>query len=78
MKEVVLALVPTFEKETGNKAIVSNDTAGVLAKRIEGGEAFDLAILTPGAIKELAAKGKFAAGAASGAEDDYFHLGFPR
>jgi molybdate transport system substrate-binding protein len=62
MKDVVLAVVPAFEKATGHKAIVSNDTAGAIAKRIEGGEAFDLGVLTPAAIKELAAKGKFAAG----------------
>src|SRR5262245_7328962 len=60
MKEVVLAVMPAFEKETGHKAIVSNDTAGALTRRIEGGESFDLAVLTPGAIKDLAAKGKFA------------------
>jgi molybdate transport system substrate-binding protein len=60
MKEVVLAVVPAFEKETGHKATVSNDTAGGLAKRIEGGEAFDLVVITPGAAKELAAKGKVA------------------
>ena len=30
MKEVVLAVVPQFERETGHKAVVSNDTAGVL------------------------------------------------
>jgi len=63
MKEVVLDVVPAFEKETGHKAIVSNDTAGVLAKRIESGEVFDLAVLTPGAIRELSAKGKFPPGA---------------
>lgn len=62
MKEVVLAVVPAFEKETGHKAVVSNDTAGALTKRIAGGESFDLAVLTPGAIKDLAAKGKFAGG----------------
>src|SRR4249920_3657668 len=62
MKEVVLAVVPGFEKATGHKVIVSNDTAGALVKRIEGGEGFDLCVLTPSAIKELAAKGKFAAG----------------
>src|SRR3954463_7370613 len=60
MKEVVLAVMPAFEKETGHKATVSNDTAGGLAKRIEGGEAFDLVVITPGAAKELAAKGKVA------------------
>jgi molybdate transport system substrate-binding protein len=58
MKTVVLELVPVFEKETGHKAIVDNDTAGGLARRIEGGEAFDLAIITPGVINDLAGKGK--------------------
>ena len=62
MKAVVLELVPAFEKETGHKAIVDNDTAGGLARRIEGGEAFDLAVVTPGVINDLAAKGKIVAG----------------
>jgi molybdate transport system substrate-binding protein len=60
MKAVVLELVPVFEKQTGHKAVIDNDTAGGLTKRIEGGEAFDLVVVTPGAVKELAAKGKFA------------------
>jgi len=58
MKAVVLELVPQFEKETGHKAVVDNDTAGGLAKRIEGGEAFDLAVVTPGVLNDLAKKGK--------------------
>jgi molybdate transport system substrate-binding protein len=62
MKAVVLAIVPEFEKQTGHKAVVDNDTAGGLLKRIDGGETFDLAIITPGAIKELATKGKVAGG----------------
>jgi len=61
-KEVVLALVPDFEKQTGNKVVVANDTAGALKKRIEGGEAFDVAIITPAIIDELAGAGKIAAG----------------
>lgn len=61
MKEVVLAVVPEFEKQ-GHKATVSNDTAGGLARRILGGEAFDLAVITPAAIDELTQKGKIAAG----------------
>ena len=65
MKEVVLAVVPAYEKETGNKVVVSNDTAGAIAKRIDGGEAFDLCVLTPAAIKDLSAKSKFAAGSAA-------------
>src|SRR5215213_7920991 len=58
MKAVVLELVPQFEKETGHKAAVDNDTAGGLAKRIEGGETFDLAVITPGVIGDLTKKGK--------------------
>jgi molybdate transport system substrate-binding protein len=58
MKAVVLELVPQFEKETGHKAVVDNDTAGGLARRIQGGEVFDLAVITPGVINDLATKGK--------------------
>jgi molybdate transport system substrate-binding protein len=61
-KQVVLALVPEFEKQTGNKVVVDNDTAGGLKKRIEGGESFDVAVITPGVIDELAGAGKIAAG----------------
>src|ERR1044072_333092 len=62
MKAVVLAIVPEFEKQTGHKAVVDNDTAGGLLKRIDGGEAFDLAVITPGAIRELGTKGKVTGG----------------
>jgi molybdate transport system substrate-binding protein len=61
-KQVLLALVPDFEKQTGHKVTVENDTVGALTKRIEGGEVFDLAVLTPGAVNDLANKGKFVAG----------------
>ena len=61
-KQVVLALVPDFEKQTGHKVIVDNDTAGGLQKRIEAGEAFDVAVITPKVIDELIGKGKIAAG----------------
>jgi len=61
MKPVLLALLPQFESQ-GHKVTVDNDTAGGLVKRIEGGEAFDVAIITPGAVDALIAKGKFAAG----------------
>ena len=60
-KQVVLALVPDFEKQTGNKVVVDNDTAGGLKKRIEGGEVFDVAVITPAVIDDLAGAGKIAA-----------------
>lgn len=65
MKAVVLELVPLFEKQTGHKAVVDNDTAGGLARRIQGGEAFDLAVITPGVVDDLTAKGKIVAGKVS-------------
>src|SRR5450830_205912 len=61
-KQVVLALVPDFEKQSGHRVTVDNDTAGGLKKRIEGGEAFDVAVITPGVVDDLIAKGKIAAG----------------
>jgi len=61
-KQVVLALVPGFEKQTGHKVTVDNGTAGALKKRIEGGEAFDVAVITPAVVDDLTAKGKIAAG----------------
>src|SRR6266403_2106775 len=61
-KQVVLAMVPDFEKQTGHKVTVENDTVGALTKRIEGGEVFDLAVVTPKAVDDLAKEGKFAAG----------------
>jgi len=61
-KQVLLALVPDFERQTGHKVVVENDTVGGLAKRIEGGAAFDVAVLTPAAVNELSGKGKLVAG----------------
>ena len=63
-KPVVTALVPDFEKQTGHKVTVENDTAGALVKRIAGGEAFDLVVLTPSALAELTKSGKVAEGSA--------------
>jgi molybdate transport system substrate-binding protein len=59
MKQVVLALQPQFEK-LGHKLVVDNDTAGALQKRIEGGEAFDLVVVTPGVLERFAASNKIA------------------
>ncbi len=61
-KPVVTALVPDFEKQTGHKVTVENDTAGALTKRVAGGEAFDLLVLTPAALVALTKSGKVAEG----------------
>jgi molybdate transport system substrate-binding protein len=64
-KSVVTALAPEFERRSGHKLVVANDTAGALVRRIEAGEAFDLVVLTPQAIEQLGRKGKIAAGTAA-------------
>lgn len=61
-KPVVLALVPEFEKSTGHKVTVENDTAGALQKRIAGGEAFDVGVLGPNAVEQFIQAGKMAPG----------------
>jgi molybdate transport system substrate-binding protein len=61
-KQVVVALVPAYEKQSGNTVVIDNDTAGGLKTKIDGGVAFDVAIITPAVLKELTASGKIAAG----------------
>ena len=62
MRAVVGALQPAFEKETGHTLSIDKDTAGGLAKRIGGGETFDVTIITPKVVDELIGQGKIAAG----------------
>ncbi|HUA56463.1 MAG TPA: substrate-binding domain-containing protein [Candidatus Sulfotelmatobacter sp.] len=61
-KQVLVAALPAFEQRTGHTVTLDNATVGVLIQRIEGGEAFDVAVLSPAAIDALTAKGKIAAG----------------
>jgi len=62
MKAVVLELVPLFEKETGHKAVVDNDTAGGVSRRIDAGEAFDAVVNTPAGLSALESNGKVVGG----------------
>ncbi len=61
-KSVVVATQPEFEKQTGHKLAIDSDTVGGLAKRIEDGEAFDVVVVSPGAVDDLIKKGKASAG----------------
>jgi molybdate transport system substrate-binding protein len=62
MRAVVVALQPAFEKQTGHTLSIDRDTAGGLAKRIGGGEAFDVTIITPKVVDDLIAQGRITAG----------------
>jgi molybdate transport system substrate-binding protein len=58
VREALHELAPAFERETGNKIVVTFGPAAILKRRIDGGEAFDLAILNVGGIDDLAKQGK--------------------
>lgn len=57
-KPVVMDLVPEFEKQTGHKVTVVNDTAGALNHRIRTGDPFDIVIAPTTTLEPLAAEGK--------------------
>jgi molybdate transport system substrate-binding protein len=50
---VAQELVPDFEKKTGHKVTIENDTAGALARRVAAGEYFDVVVMPPGAMAPL-------------------------
>ena len=58
IKAVIDELAPQFEKSTKHKVTTVFDLAGVLKTKIEGGEPFDVAILTPPLVDDLIAKGR--------------------
>jgi molybdate transport system substrate-binding protein len=65
-RPIVSALAPAFERLTGDTLVETHDTAGALLRRIEGGERFDLVILTAAAIRELTDRGIVASGKSAG------------
>ena len=61
MRAVVEELAQRFERDTRHHVVPTFGLAAALKGRIEGGEAFDLAILTPAQIDDLIKQGKAAA-----------------
>ena len=61
-KSTVVALIPEYEKMSGNKVSVENDTVGGLMMRIEAGESFDVVVMTPETVDQLIGKGKVISG----------------
>jgi molybdate transport system substrate-binding protein len=61
-KQVVVALVPEFEKATGHKVVLDNGTVGQLQKRVDDGETFDVLVLSPKGIEDYIKSGKIVAG----------------
>lgn len=61
-KPVVTAIAADFERQSGHKLVINNDTGGALARRIAGGERFDLVVLPAAALEQLAREGRLAPG----------------
>lgn len=57
-RPVLDALVPAYETRTGDRVTIETDTAGGVAQRIERGEPFDLAVLTPATSEAPVREGK--------------------
>jgi len=58
MKGAIQATAADFQKANEVTLSIENETAGVLTKRIQDGAAFDVAVLPPAALTELAKAGK--------------------
>jgi molybdate transport system substrate-binding protein len=61
IKATVEELAPRFERDSHTRVTVKYDLAANLKRRIESGEAFDVAIVTPAATDDLIKQGKIAA-----------------
>jgi molybdate transport system substrate-binding protein len=62
VKAVIDDLKPQAERAIGRPLVIEFGTSSAVKTRIEGGEAFDVAILTSEVIDDLAKAGKIAAG----------------
>jgi len=58
MRPVLNEITAEFERTTGHKLVVQYGSAAGLKKQIDGGEAFDFAIITPPVIKDIINQGK--------------------
>ncbi|MCZ8262059.1 MAG: substrate-binding domain-containing protein [Beijerinckiaceae bacterium] len=61
-KAIIEQLSASFEKKTGHKVIITSDTAGGVARRVEAGEPFEVAVATGSVVNALIEKGKLAPG----------------
>jgi molybdate transport system substrate-binding protein len=52
-KSVAQELVADFERKTGHKVTIENDTAGGVARRVRDGEYVDVVVMPPGAMAPL-------------------------
>lgn len=61
IRAVLLELAPAFERSTGHRLEITFNPANVLKQRIEAGDCFDVAILTPSVMDEAIGHGRVVA-----------------
>jgi molybdate transport system substrate-binding protein len=61
MRAVIEEIAQRFEKETRHRVVPTFGLAAAMKGRVEGGEAFDLIVVTPAMIDDLIKQGKVAA-----------------
>jgi molybdate transport system substrate-binding protein len=62
LKGVMEELVPRFERAEARKVVIEYGPSSVLTERIEAGEPFDLAVLTPALVDQVTQHGKIEQG----------------
>jgi len=62
MKPALAELAASFERTSGHKLAIAYDSAGAVTKRIQSGEAADVAIIQRPTIERLIKEGKIASG----------------
>ncbi len=62
MRQVMIALTPKFEQETGHKLAVTFDSGAVIARKVQGGEAADIVVIPRAAIDDLVRAGTVVGG----------------
>ena len=61
-RPVLNELGPQFERSSGHKLVIAYGSAAAMKRQVEGGEAFDLAVLTTIFMDDVDKQGKIAAG----------------
>lgn len=62
IRPVMTEVGPGFEQTTGHKLAITYDLAPVVKRKIDAGEAFDVAILNPSQVEDLLKEGKLGTG----------------
>jgi molybdate transport system substrate-binding protein len=62
MRQLLNQIAPQFERTTGHKLVIHYGSSAGLKRQIDGGETFDLAIITPPVIDGLTKQGKVVGG----------------